>query len=199
MKKTLALFAAVAAVVAAPAFAQDAKPDAGTYNFDPDHSAIVFDYSHMGFSESFGFIRGVTGTVTLDPADPTKSTVEASFPLSSVITMAPGLDEHMRGKDLFNDAEGKGVISFKSTKVEVDDDGDEAKVTGDMTLNGVTKPVTLDVDLNKSAPNPMSNKPSVGFDAEGKILRSDFNLGFLAPAVGDEIEFKIGVEASKAD
>ena len=81
--------------------------------------------------------------------------------------------------------------------MELDDDGDEARVTGDLTLNGVTKEVVLDVELNKAGNHPMGNVPTVGFSAETKLNRSDFNLGAFAPAISDEVEIEISVEASQ--
>lgn len=197
MKTTLIALTA-ATLLAAPVFAQDAAPVAGTYNFDPDHSAAAFHYKHMGFSTSTGIARGLTGTITLDPADPSKSSVEASFPVSNILTVSAQLDEHLRGKDLFNSPDGSQMVTFKSTKVEPKGDN-EANVTGDLTLNGVTKEVVLEVDLNKAGQNPMSGKPAVGFDAETTIKRSDFNLGIFAPAVDDDVKIDISVEAAKAD
>lgn len=198
-KSVYALASASAmAVFASMAMADNAKPESGTYNFDPNHSSIAFTYDHLGFSESHGLVRGVTGTIVLDAADPAKSTVEASFPLSSIVTVAPALDEHLRTADLFNSADGSAVISFKSTKVDLDEDGDEAKITGELTMNGVTKEVVLDTELLKAGTHPMTNKSAVGFDAETKIKRSDFNLGFATPAVSDELKIEISVEAEKA-
>lgn len=193
-----------AAALAAPlmslsvAHAQGTIP-AGAYAFDPAHSTISYHYDHLGFSTSYGLVRGVTGTITLDPANPAASSVEASFPLSNLVSTAAEFDQHLRGADFFNSADGSALVTFKSTAVVLDDDGDEAKVTGDLTLNGVTKPVVLDVDLEKAGNHPMSNKPTVGFDAETKIKRSEFNLGKFVPAVGDEVEIKISVEASLAE
>ncbi|AXC51082.1 polyisoprenoid-binding protein [Paracoccus suum] len=193
--------AAPADTAAAPAASTDAAtaPDAaagGAYTFDPDHSLIVFSYDHMGYSTSTGMVRGVTGTINIDTATPANSTVEASFPLSAFVTPAKSLDEHLMGDQFFKGATPDTAVTFKSTKVEPDGDN-EAKVTGDLTLNGVTKPVTLDVDLKKMAPSLVTNKPAVGFEAETKLKRTDFNLGAFAPAVGDEVEIRIVVEASK--
>ncbi len=197
MKPTLiALMMTAAGLVAAPAFADGEKPAAGTYVFDPDHSAAAFEYVHMGFSDSFGLVRGITGQVTLDPEDPSKSSVEASFPISSLLSVAATLDGHMRGKDMFDNEDGSEVVTFKSKQVTLKDD-DEADVLGDLTLNGVTKEVTLEVDLKKAGMHPMLNKPTVGFVAETEIKRSDFGLGLYAPAVSDEVEIKISVEASQ--
>ena len=156
----------------------------------------MFSYDHTGFSTSHGFVNGVTGSVTLDKADPSKSTVEASFPLGSLRTIAASLDTHIMGDDFFKGAAADTAVTFKSTSVNMEGD-DEAKVTGDLTLNGVTKPVTLDVELKKAGAHPMTGKPAVGFDIETKIKRSDFNLGAFAPAVSDEVEIDIAVEASK--
>lgn len=189
--------ASAAAAPAAGAAAAPADPEiGGTYTFDPEHSQIVFSYDHMGFSKSHGFVNGVTGSVTLDKADPSKSTVEASFPLGSLRTIAASLDTHIMGDDFFKGAAADTAVTFKSTSVKMEGD-DEAKVTGDLTLNGVTKPVTLDVELKKAGAHPMTGKPAVGFDIETRIKRSDFNLGAFAPAVSDEVEIDIAVEASK--
>ena len=195
-QETAPAAAPAAATATAPAAAE--APIAGTYNFDPDHSSAAFHYKHMGFSTSMGLARGITGTIVLDPADPAKSTVEASFPISHILTVSAQLDQHMMGKDLFNSPDGSQMVTFKSTKVEPKGD-DEAMVTGDLTLNGVTKEVVLEVELNKAGANPMSGKPAVGFDAETTIKRSDFNLGLFAPAVEDEVEIDLSIEAAKAE
>lgn len=169
-----------------------------TYEFDPSHSQVAFEYSHMGFSNSVGIINGVTGTLTLDAEDPAASSVEATIPLSGMTTIWHELDEHLFGADFLNTDKAEAVATFKSTKVEVENDK-EAKVTGDLTLNGVTKEVVLDVDLNQIAVHPMSGKETAGFDAETKLNRSDFNLGQFAPAVGEELEVEISIEAIKAE
>ncbi|MDF3605900.1 YceI family protein [Paracoccus sp. DMF-8] len=199
MKTNLLALVSAGALVASLSVATAQDIAAGTYNFDPAHSSIAFEYDHLGFSTSHGLVRGVTGAVTLDPANPANSSVEASFPMSNLVSVAAEMDGHLRGENFFNSPDGSSLITFKSTAVEIDDDGDEAKVTGDLTLNGVTKSVVLDVDLEKAGPHPMTNKPTVGFDAETKILRSEFNLGQFAPAVGDEVEINISVEAVLAE
>lgn len=190
--------AATAPAPAAPAATTPAPAGdiSGSYAFDPEHSQIVFSYDHMGFSTSRGFVNGVTGTVVLDQADPSKSLVEAQFPLSAIRTVAPALDEHLFADDFFKGAAPETLVTFKSTSVTPKDD-DEADVTGDLTLNGVTRPVTLEVDLNKAAANPMTGKPAVGFEIEGTIKRSDFGLDAFVPAVSDEVKIEIAVEAVK--
>lgn len=193
MKSFLVPFAAIAALGATAAIAEPVA-----YDFDPDHSQIVFDYTHMGFSTSTGIINGVTGKLMLDKENPANSSVEATIPMSGLHMIAAALDEHMFGKDFLNADKASAVATFKSTKVELEDD-DEAKVTGDFTLNGVTKPVVLEVDLKQIANNPMSGKEVAGFDAETEIKRSDFNLGAFAPAVEDELDVSISIEAIKAE
>lgn len=185
--------AAAPAAAGTGAAAQDAAIS-GTYQFDPNHSQVVFSWDHMGFTDVHGFVNGVTGTIVLDEADPSKSTVEASFPLSAIRTSSEKLDgelitEFFKGKP-------EDTVTFKSASVVKEDD-DEAKVTGDLTMNGVTKPIILDVELNKFAPNPMNQTPTVGFKIDGEFKRSDFGLGMMVPAVSDEIEIDITVEAVK--
>lgn len=193
---------AAPATIAAPAApmpkpgSEATMPEAGTYTFDPTHSQVIFSYDHMGFSTSRGFVNGLEGTITLDPADPSKSTVEASFPLSALRTVDATLDEHMMGPDFFNVTGDAPLVTFKSTSVEVEE-GDEARVTGDLTLNGVTKPVVLEVEFNGAGPDPMTQAATIGFSIETELKRSDFNLGAFAPAVDDEVEIDISVEAKK--
>ncbi|WJS84436.1 YceI family protein [Paracoccus sp. TOH] len=193
MKAVFTSFAAVAVLGAGAAMAAPVQ-----YDFDPAHSQVVFDYDHMGFSTSTGIINGVTGKLMLDAENPANSSVEATIPLSGLRTPSPELDKHLFGADFFNTDAAGAVATFKSTKVELDGDK-EAKVTGDLTLNGVTKPVVLDVDLNQVAAHPMVGKEAAGFDAEAEIKRTEFNLGKFAPAVEDEVEIKITVEAVKAE
>lgn len=169
----------------------------GSYQFDPEHSQIMFTYDHLGFSTSRGFVNGVNGSVTLDQADPAKSRVEASFPLSAIRTVAPALDRQLFSDDFFKGLTPETAVTFTSTAVKPDGDK-KAEVTGDLTLNGVTRPLTLEVEMTQAGAHPMTGKPAVGFRIEGKILRSDFNLGAFVPAVSDEVELDIAVEASKS-
>jgi len=190
------IFASVAAFTLVGATSVWAEPV--VYEFDPSHSQVVFEYNHLGFSTSTGIINGVTGKLTLDAENPANSSVEATIPLSGLRTVSEELDQHLFGPDFFNTDASDAVATFTSTKVEPDDD-DEAKVTGDLTLNGVTKQVVLDVDLNQRGVHPMTGKEAAGFDADTKIKRSEFNLGKFAPAIADEVEINITIEAVKAD
>lgn len=192
MRKVLLLAAGLACAAAAPAFAAPEK-----YVFDPGHSQLVFTYNHLGFSNSYGMFSGFEGEIMLDEEDPANSSVSTEFNTSDLITGWKDRRDHLLSADFFN-AEVNPKVSFKSTKVEVTGEK-TAKITGDLTINGVTKPVVLDATLNKIGQHPMAGKPWVGFDATTTLKRSDFNLGKFAPAVGDEVKVDISVEAMKAE
>ena len=186
---------AAAAPVALPG-SDRTIPAAGAYTFDPAHSQIVFDYNHMGFSTSHGFVNGVEGRLMLDPANIAASSVEASFPLSALRTIDAELDKHIMGPDFFNVTGEMPVVTFKSTSVVADGD-DEALVTGDLTLNGITRSVVLEVEFDGAGLDPMTQAETVGFTAETEIRRSDFNLSAFVPAVSDEVDIEINVEARR--
>ncbi len=168
------------------------------YSFDASHSQIVFTYNHLGFSTTTGMFSGFDGTIMLDQGDPANSSVEVSFPVRSMLTGWEARFDHFMNPDFFDATDDSELVTFKSTKVELEGD-DEAKITGDLTLNGITKPVVLDAKLNKIGMHPSANKPWVGFDAETMIKRSDFELGKFAPYVSDEVEIEISVEAMQAE
>lgn len=193
MKAAFSIVAAIALTGATSALAAPV-----TYNLDPSHSQVVFEYSHMGFSHSYGIVNGVTGTLVLDVENPAATTVEATIPLANLTSIWPVLDEHLFAADFLNADPATAVASFKSTKVEIEGDK-EARLTGDLTLNGVSKEVVLEVELNQIAAHPVSGKETAGFDAETTIKRSDFNLGKFAPAVEDEVDLDISIEAIKAE
>jgi polyisoprenoid-binding protein YceI len=190
---------AVPAVIAQPPASAPGAPDktrvtAGTYAADPNHTMVVWKLDHLGFSNYTGIFGDVTGTLVLDPAKPAAAKVDVTIPIAKVTTASAGLTAHLLrpGKDgakpdFFGPAPADA--RFVSTRVVPDDDGDEAKVTGDLTLNGVTRPVTLDVDFHGAG--AMGGKQTVGFEAEATIRRSDFGLGFGVPMVGDEVELEI--------
>ena len=186
--KTLFAFSALAILSAAPAFAAD------TYKLDPGHTSVTFQYTHFGFSHPTGKFMNAVGSVTLDSATPANSHVEVSFDISGINTGVAGLDEHLKSPDFF-DAAKFPTATFKSTKVE-QISANEAKVTGDLTIHGVTKPVTLDVKLNQQGENPFTKKPEAGFTATTSILRSDFGMDKYVPMVSDQIDLYIEAEAN---
>ena len=191
MKTVFAPVAALAALLGATS----AMAAPVTYQFDPDHSQVVFEYTHMGFSTSTGIINGLTGTLVLDAENPAASTVEATIPMAGLRTVAEALDGHLFGPDFFNTDKAAAVATFKSTKVEPNGDK-EAKVTGDLTLNGVTKPVVLDAKLNKIGKNPF-DKHVAGFTLSGTVKRSEFGMNYALPGVSDDVALNIEAEAIK--
>ncbi len=180
-------FAALALTLgfAAPSFAAD------TYKLEPTHTSVIFQWTHFGFSHPSGKFMNAVGSVTLDQAAPAKSSVEVSFAIAGVNTGVPALDKEFQEAGWFDAAKYPNA-TFKSTKVDVTGK-DTAKVTGDLTIHGVTKPVTLDVKLNQLGQE--MGKATVGFTATGTINRSDFGLKQYVPAVSDQIDLSIEAEA----
>ena len=186
MKRTL-----IAAALAT--FATVAQAEPVKYGLDASHSQIVFTYNHLGFSTTTGMFSGFDGEIVFDEADPAASSVSVSMPVKMMFTGWEQRDGHFFSADFF-DATDDEMVSFTSTGIEVTGD-DTAMITGDLTLNGVTKSVVLDAKLNGKGVHPMANKEWIGFDASTTLLRSDYGLGAFAPAVGDEVEVKISIEA----
>lgn len=198
--KSLAFAAfAVVAVAATPLAAQPAvdisKIAAGTYKTDPAHTQVAFTINHLGFTEYRGTVADATGQLVLDPKNPAAATVNIEIPISNIATNSAGLTKHLHGPDFFDSAKYP-TATFRSTKVVVN--GQEAKITGDLTLRGVTKPVTLDARLTGAGPNPMTKAPTVGFGATTTIKRSDFGMTYALPAVGDAVQLQIEAAFEKA-
>lgn len=170
-----------------------AQAEQVTYMLDASHSQIVFSYNHLGFSKTTGMFSGFEGTIVLDAEDPAASSVEVSFPVESLITGWPAREGHFLTDDFFG-AEANTVVTFTSTAVEVTGEN-TGMITGDLTMNGITKSVVLDATMNQLADHPMANQPWAGFDATTTLLRSDFDMGLFAPFVGDEIAINISIEA----
>ena len=190
--KTLIASAAIAATtLAAPAFATSE-----TYTLDSSHSQIVFSYNHLGYSTTYGMFSGFEGEIQLNQEDPAASSVTVEFPVRSMMTGWEARFEHFMSDDFFGAAEDE-MVTFTSTGIEVTGET-TALITGDLTLNGITKPVVLDATLNQLGDHPMEGKPWAGFDATTTILRSDFEVGMFAPFVSDEVEITISIEAMKS-
>lgn len=196
MRKVLLLAAGIATMAMTPALVSPAL-SAEKYAFDPSHSQILFSYDHLGFSTTWGLFSGFEGVIMLDEEDPSKSSVSTSFNARDIITGWDARTAHFLSDDFFG-ADANPTVTFESTQVEVTGE-DTARITGDLTMNGVTKPVVLEASLNRKAQHPMAGKPWIGFDATTTIKRSEFDMGMFAPAVGDEVALMISVEAMKAD
>ncbi len=176
---------------AAPGAKDPSRITGGTYQVDPGHTQIAFAYDHMGFSNNFGLISQPTGTLTLDPKKPAAAKVSIDVPIANLRTGIPALDEHLMKSDFF-DASKFPKATFVSTSVKPDG-ATSAEITGNLTIKGVTKPVTLDADFYGAgkAPAMAGGKENVGFVATTTVKRSDFNMGYGVPMVGDAIELKI--------
>lgn len=187
MKKLAAL--AVAASLSTAAFA---APE--TYIIEGTHTMPRFEYSHFGYSTQVSRFDKTTGTIILDRAVKTGS-VDVVIDAKSVNTGYPLFNEHIQGEDFFDTAKYP-TITFKSKALKFD--GDKlASVDGDLTVKGVTKPVTLTVTSFHCMPHPMRKKDACGANATAKIKRSEFNAGKHAPYVSDEVTLTIPVEAVK--
>ena len=190
MKKTL-IAAALAGLAASSTVA---APQA--YDLDASHSQIVFSYSHLGFSTTYGMFSGFEGQIMFDQEDPANSSVSVSMPTKSMLTGWEGRFNHFMSSDFFG-ASDEDMVTFTSTAIEITGDN-TAMITGNLTLNNMTKSVVLDATLNQSGDNPMAGKAWAGFDATATLLRSDFGLGAFAPAASDEVEVMISIEAGIA-
>lgn len=207
MKKAIILASVLAAT---PLIAQSApqvpgqadasRVSGGTYATDPGHTLIGWRVSHFGFNDYFGIFGDATGTLTMTPDNLAGATVDITIPVAKVTTASAGLTDHLLrpGKDGgapdFFGAEPSDA-RFVSTAVTVD--GTSAMISGDLTLNGVTKPVTLDTKFTGAGTNPFNKKETVGFEATTTIKRSDFGVNYGIPFVSDEVELDISVAFEK--
>ncbi|EPW2064938.1 YceI family protein [Acinetobacter baumannii] len=166
------------------------------YKIDPTHTATVFSWNHFGFSTPSANFSDIQGVIKVDNAKPANSSVNVTIPLSSVNTNVPALDKEFQEEAWFNAAKYPN-ITFKSTKVETKDKK-HFKITGDLNVKGITKPVVLDAVLNKQGEHPMAKVPAIGFNATTSFNRSDFGLGNYVPNVGDKITVNITTEATAA-
>ena len=164
-----------------------AEVQAGTYKLDPGHGKITWKVNHLGFSTYVGQFVNVSADLTLDPANPSASTLTATVPLADVAPNDDGLKAHLQTPDFFNTAEFP-TATFVARSIMVDrENATEADVVGDLTLHGVTRSVTMEVEFNQAGPS-MGNIYRVGFDGEATIRRSDFGMSYGLPAIGDEVE-----------
>ena len=194
------------AVAQAPTTAPGARNVAavtgGTYRVDPAHTLVVWTVDHLGISPYTGVFGDVTGTLTIDPRTPNAAKVDVTIPVSKVVTASAGLTQHLLrpGKpgskpDFF----GADPAEARFVSTSVATTGERARIVGNLTLNGVTRPVTLDASFYGAGkmPQQMGGKENVGFSATGTIKRSEFDLGFGVPAVGDEVQLRISAAFEK--
>ena len=187
MRKTLlvaALFAFAGSAFAAPV----------TYKLDPKHTNVLATWNHFGFSNPSLNFGEVDGTLVYDADNVSNSSVQVTLPFTGVSALADQFYDHLAGDKWFDAAKYPNA-TFKSTKVEAAGEG-KLKVTGDLTIKDITKPVVLDVHLNKVGEHPMAKVPAIGFDATATVKRSDFGVGAYAPMVSDEVTLRITTEAT---
>jgi len=184
-------------VVAQAALTQNpAEVQAGTYALDPSHGKITWSIKHMGYSTYVGQFTGVAATLTIDPANPSAGALTATVPMSGLSPNDEALKTHLLTPDFF-DAAQFPTATFVARSITVDaDDASEADVVGDLTLHGVTRPVTLEVEFNQAGPF-MGGAYRVGFDGETTIKRSEFGMDKYLPMLGDEVELHIEGEFVK--
>jgi polyisoprenoid-binding protein YceI len=194
MRPLLAASLVVASLVAAslvlPGFAR-----AADYAIDPTHTHVIFKVDHLGFAKMVGIFSDVGGTIGFDPANVAASSLKITIKTDSLTTQFAQRDKDLKGADWFNVTEFPEMIFVgKSYQKTGDKTG---TVTGDLTLHGVTRPVTLNVTLNKLAENPLVKKEEAGFSATATLKRSDFGMKTFIPAIGDEVQIELEVEAYK--
>ena len=197
-------------LIATPLVAQMAKPGAknpaavtgGTYTVDPGHTLIGWRVDHLGFNDYFGIFGSIKGTLSLDPKNPNAAKVDISIPVSKVTTANAGLTDHLlrAGKDGGKpDFFGPAPADAKFVSTSVVAKGTSAKIAGNLTLNGITKPVTLDAEFSGAGTTPamMGGKETVGFHAKTIIRRSDFGVNMGIPLVSDTVALDITVAFEK--
>jgi polyisoprenoid-binding protein YceI len=170
---------------------------AAPWEIDSSHASATFSVKHFGVSNVNGTLGAVTGMVELDDADPSKGKIDATIDVKAIDTKWAKRDEHLRSADFF-EVDKFPSMTFKSTKI-VKVSKTKLKVTGDLTIHGVTKPVTLDTEVSPEIKNPFSGNPVRAVTASALINRQDFGLKWQAPAeavkvVGDEVKVAIELE-----
>lgn len=196
----VAVFALSACGYLIPAHHQTTEPSElpeGAYRLDPEHTALLFKIDHLGFSQFVGRFDRVDAALNFEPNDPQASELTVLVDMASIDVNPPAFAEELRGPDWF-DVERFPEARFESRTIEVTGEN-TGIVRGDLTLHGITRPVTLDVTFNGGGDNLITGTYTLGFAASGTLKRSDFGLGAYAPAVGDEVELEISVEFGRTE
>ena len=187
----LAASALALSLLTAPALAEPVA-----YDFDKSHANLSFTYDHLGYSTTDGRFGDWDGTLLIDKDTPANSSIEFTINIDSLDTFWAERDTHLKSPDFF-DAAKFPQATFKSTAVEQTGEN-QLEVTGDLTLKGITKPVTLTVDVKAMGEHPMAKKPAAGFAVSTVIKRSDFGMDMFVPYVGDEVTVTFHAETLQA-
>lgn len=211
LRYALPLAGGLALALSVPGFADDTpalpgqvdltRVAAGTYATDRNHTLVGWRLNHFGFNDYFGLFGGIEGTLELDPANPEAARLDVSVPIADVTVAAEGLKKHLLspGKDggkpdFFGPApEAAHFVSTSVTRTAET----RATIVGDLTLNGVTRPVAIAAEFTGAGANPMSKAETIGFEGRALIRRSDFGLGTYVPLVSDEVELTISAAFEK--
>lgn len=165
------------------------------YKIDKAHTQILYEVDHLGFARSHGRFADYDGKLLIDKENPNRSSIEITVNTESLDSFWPDRTKELLKLDFFNVAEFP-QMSFKSTAVEQVGE-DRLKVTGNLTILAKTNPVSFDVTVNSTAANPMNGAPMVGLRATTRIKRSEFGMSAFVPAIGDEVDITIDLEAQK--
>jgi len=192
----------VAQQMAAPGSRNPAAVSGGTYKVDPDHTLVQWQLDHLGFSSYFGIFGSVTGTLQLDPKALSSARVDVTIPVSKVTTASEALTAHLLrpGKDGGKaDFFGAAPPDARFVSTKVVPTGQSAVISGNLTLNGVTKPLTLNAKFYGAGKMPaqMGGQENIGFEATGTLKRSDFGLATGIPMIGDTVNLKIAAAFQK--
>jgi polyisoprenoid-binding protein YceI len=182
--------AAVLALAALPA-------SATTYTLEPSYTQGVVRWDHLGFSYPAAQFAQGTGTLEFDAMNPEMSSIKVTIPLASLSTGVADLDQRLKSGEFF-EVTRYPTAAFMSTRVEKGMVMNHLKVTGNLTIRTVTRPVILDVTLLKIGKNPRTQLATIGFEAKGVLKRTDFGLGAFVPQVGDEIQLQITTQGAEA-
>ncbi len=206
LKTKIAAAALATAAISAPVIAQNDAPaipgqtdvsrvTVGTYAADPNHTLVGFRVNHFGFNDYFGIFGDIEGTLQIDPSNLSAASVDVTIPVADVTVAAQGLKDHLlragedgAEPDFFGP--DPAAARFQSTSVQVTGNT-TANISGNLTLNGVTKPVVLAATFTGAGTNPMNSKLTIGFEGSTSIKRSDFGIDTYVPLVSDEVELDI--------
>jgi len=188
----LTLLLAATPALAEPPSTDLAKVEGGHFAVDKNHAKIIFSTTHFGFSTYYGLFTAFDAKLDFDPKAPAKSAVEVTVDMTGIDTTNPKLDTHLKSPD-FLDVAKFPTATFKSTAIEVTGPA-TGRITGELTLHGVTKPLTLDATFNGGGVSPMTKAYVVGFNATGALKRSEFGVTTYVPVVGDEVHLTISGE-----
>ena len=166
-----------------------------TYHLEKTHVDLLFTINHAGFTEKHGSFRDLDATLEYDAVHPESNRVTVTVKTDSLDTANAARDADVKG-DKFLDVARYPEMRFVSTKVTREPD-QSLRIDGELTLHGVTKPVTLHAKLNKAAPNPFDKRPTLGFSATGSLKRSDFGIATYIPVIGDVITLTIDAEFNR--